>query len=261
MKLGLAVAAGAIVLVIVAAFAGQRAMLFPAPRPPRTPAPELGQLVRLPSTVALWSPPPADGPVVVHFHGNGEQLADLRPVIAGLRARGLGVLAVEYPGYGVARGSPSETALVSAGREALVYAGETLGIAPGRLILQGQSLGSGVASQLAVRGSAAKLVLISPFTSVTDLASRMFPLLPAGWLVRDRFDTRQAASDVPIPVLIVHGDRDEIVPFSMGEDLAHAFPKARLVRIAGAHHNDLWIEHARELTEAIMTFAGPREAP
>jgi uncharacterized protein len=260
MKLGLAIAAGLIVLALVAIFAGQRALLFPVPRPPRTPAPELGQLVRLPSTVALWSPPPGDGPVVVHFHGNGEQLADLRPVFAGLRARGLGVLAVEYPGYGVASGSPSETALVSAGREALVYARETLRVAPGRLILQGQSLGSGVASQLAVRGSAAKLVLISPFTSVTELASRMFPLLPGRWLVRDRFDTRRAAHDVPIPVLIVHGDRDEIVPFSMGEDLARTFPKARLERIVGAHHNDLWTEHARELTEAIARFAVSSEA-
>ncbi len=260
MKLGLAIAAGLIVLAIVATFAGQRALVFPAPRPPRTPAPELGQLVRLPSTVALWSPPLADAPVVVHFHGNGEQLADLGPVVAAMRARGLGVLAVEYPGYGVASGSPSEMALVSAGREALVYARETLHVAPGRLILQGQSLGSGVASQLAARGYAAKLVLISPFTSVTELASRMVPLLPARWLVRDRFETRATAQAVSIPVLIVHGDCDEIVPFSMGEDLARAFPKARLVRVAGAHHNDLWIEHARELTEAIARFAVSSEA-
>ncbi len=260
MKLGLAIAAGLIVLAIVATFAGQRALLFPAPRPPRTPAPELGQLVRLPSTVALWSPPAGDAPVVVHFHGNGEQLADLRPVVAAMRARGFGVLAVEYPGYGLARGSPSELALVAAGREALVYSRETLHVAPERLVLQGQSLGSGVASQLAARGYAAKLVLISPFTSVTELASRMFPLFPAR-LVRDRFDTRGTAHAVSIPVLIVHGDRDEIVPFSMGEDLAHTFPKARLVRIVGAHHNDLWIGHARELTEAIARFAGTAEAP
>jgi pimeloyl-ACP methyl ester carboxylesterase len=178
-----------------------------------------------------------------------------------MRSRGFGVLAVEYPGYGVAGGSPSETSLVSAGREALVYARETLQLAPRRIILQGQSLGSGVASRLAVRGSAAKLVLISPFTSVTELASRIFPVLPARWLVRDRFDTRQAASEVPIPVLIVHGDRDEIVPFSMGDDLAHAFPNARLARIVGGHHNDLWIEHARELTEAIAMFAVSSEVP
>jgi len=261
MKVGLAIATGILVLAIVTVFAGQRALLFPAPRPPRTPAPELGELLHLPSTVALWSPPAGDAPVLVHFHGNGEQLADLAPVIWALRARGLGILAVEYPGYGLAGGSPSEGTLVSAGREALVYAREQLHVGPGRIVLQGQSLGSGVASQLAAQGYAPKLVLISPFTSIADFAKRMVPVLPSRWLVRDRLDTRAIAGAVRIPVLIIHGDRDEVVPFSMGQELARTFPDAHLERVDGAHHNDLWSEHAGQLTSAIGSFLARRNLP
>jgi uncharacterized protein len=256
MKLGLAIAAGALLLAVAAVFLAQRALLFPAPRP-RTPAPQLGELVHLRSTVALWSPPAPGARVLVHFHGNGEQLADLGPVIAALRERGLGVLAVEYPGYGLAGGSPSERALLSAGDEAIAYARERLRVAPERMVLQGQSLGSGVAAQLCSRGHGSRLVLISPYTSVPDLAAGLFPLLPVRWLVRDRFDTRAVARVLRVPVLIIHGDRDEVIPFSMGDELAHAFPDARLVRIGGGHHNDLWLDHTRELREAIAKFAGP----
>ncbi|MFL5310925.1 MAG: alpha/beta hydrolase [Myxococcales bacterium] len=258
MRAALAIAAAVIAFGVAALFAGQRALIYPAPKPARTPSSELGELVRLPSTVALWSPPSPGAAVVVHFHGNGEQLADLGRVIAALRAAGFGVLAVEYPGYGLASGKPSQITLLSAAREALAYARDRLGIAPGRIVLQGQSLGSGVASQLAAEGQGAALVLISPFTSMTDLATRLFPALPVQRLVRDRFDTRDVARSVRVPVLIVHGDRDEVVPFSMGEELARIFPDARLMRVEGAHHNDLWHSHGGEMSSAIAAFVGRR---
>lgn len=256
MKPLLVVAAAVIVAGLAALFAGQRALIYPAPHPARSPPAGLGELLRLPSTVAVWSAPPPAGPVIVHFHGNGEQLADLGRVIAALRAGGSGVLAVEYPGYGLAPGTPSEASLLSAGREALAYLRDRLGIAPERTVLQGQSLGSGVASQLAAEGHGTALVLISPFTSMADMAGRIFPALPLDRLVRDRFDTRGVARSVGVPVLIVHGDRDEIVPFPMGEELARTFPHARLMRVQGAHHNDLWLSHSRELSSAIGAFVG-----
>jgi len=223
MKVALAIVAGVIVLGIAVLLAGQRWLSYPAPQPPRTPRPELGELLRLPSTVALWSPPPRGAVVVVHFHGNGEQLADLGHVIGALRGMGLGVLAVEYPGYGLAAGSPSEPALLSAARDALAFARDRLGVPAERIVLQGQSLGSGVASQLAAQGKGAALVLISPFTSMADMAGRLFPAIPVGRLVRDRYDTRSIAPGVRVPVLIVHGDWDEVVPFSMGEELRAPF--------------------------------------
>lgn len=260
MKVALAIAMGVLVLGVAALLAGQRQLIYPAPRPARTPAGDLGELLRLPSTVALWSPPARGSPVVVHFHGNGEQLADLRRVIAGLRGNGLGVLAVEYPGYGLAPGSPSEASLLSAGREALAHARDHLRVPAEKLVLQGQSLGSGVASQLAGQGNGAALVLISPFTSMKDLAAHLFPAVPLGPLVRDRFDTRSVAPSIRVPVLIVHGDRDDLVPFAMGEELARTFPQARLMRVRGAHHNDLWLDHGDELFSAIAAFVQGRAA-
>ena len=254
MKLAVAIALGVLVLGVAAVLAGQRHLLYPAPRPARPPERDLGELLRLRTTVALWSPPAGTSPVVVHFHGNGEQLADLRHVVTGLRRNGLGVLAVEYPGYGLAGGSPSEESLLAAGREALAYARERLGVPPEGLVLQGQSLGTGVAARLASEGHGAALVLVSPFTSMTDLAAHLFPALPLSRLVRDRFDTRAVAPSVRIPVLIVHGDRDDLVPFSMGEELARTFPQARLMRVPGAHHNDLWLAHGDELLSAIAAF-------
>jgi pimeloyl-ACP methyl ester carboxylesterase len=260
MRVLLAIAVAVIVLGVAALFAGQRALIYPAPQPARSPSDGLGELLRLPSTVALLSAPPPAAPVIVHFHGNGEQLADLGRVMAALRTGGSGILAVEYPGYGLAPGTPSEGSLLSAGREALTYLRDRLGIAPERIVLQGQSLGSGVASQLAAEGHGKALVLISPFTSMSDLAGRIFPALPLHRLVRDRFDTRGVARSVRVPVLIVHGDRDEIVPFPMGEELARIFPDARLMRVEGAHHNDLWLSHGRELSSAIAAFVGQRRA-
>jgi pimeloyl-ACP methyl ester carboxylesterase len=247
----------ALIVVIALAgalFFGQRSVLYPAPRPPRAPGPQLGELIRLPSTVATWSPPASrDGVVIVHFHGNGEQLATLEPIVSGMRARGLGVLAVEYPGYGLAGGSPSRRSILAAGTEAIDFAADRLGISRERLIIQGQSLGSGVAAQLASGDRARKLVLISPFTSVGDLAAHLF-VAPVRYLVRDRFDTRAVAPSVHVPVLIIHGTNDELVPFTMGEELARLFPNARLLPIVGGRHNDLWSRHERVVASSIAEF-------
>ena len=93
-------------------------------------------------------------------------------------------------------------------------------------MLQGQSLGSGLAAEMARRGLGGRLILISPFTSMASLGQRFFPWLPVAPLVRHRFDTLSKAPGIGVPVLIVHGTEDELVPFSMGEELARVFPRA-----------------------------------
>ena len=109
-----------------------------------------------------------------------------------------------------------------------------------RVVLLGQSLGSGVACEMAKRGLGARVVLISPFTSVAAMARRVFPLLPfPAVFVRHRFDTQSKAAGIALPVLIIHGTEDEVVPFAMGEQLAHVFPRAQFVPVAGGQHNDL----------------------
>ena len=241
------------------AYGLQRSFLYPAPRSPRPAELRGGQLhtarVRgVPDVHVLLAPGPAGAATVVHFHGNGEQLADSVPLAQCLRELGLGVALVEYPGYGVAaRGSPSEGALYHVAERALALVRAAPGVDPGRLVLQGQSLGAAVATEMASRGHGRRLVLLSAFTSIPALAARFVPLLPLRWMVHDRFDNLAKAPSVHQPALVVHGSRDAVVPAAMGRALASALPRARFELVEGARHNDLF---CHEVTlEHVAAFA------
>jgi fermentation-respiration switch protein FrsA (DUF1100 family) len=239
----------ALIVIVVAAGWGQASIVFPAPAQGREPAyPD--QLVRSGDATFLYF---NGAKVVAYFHGNGEDLADSIPMVSMLRSLGVGVLAVEYPGYGVAGGSPSEQGAYAAGEAALQWLRSERGVDRDRVVLLGQSLGSGVAVEMAKRGLGARLVLISPFTSAAEMARRMFPLFPARF-VRYRFDTMAKAPGIPLPVLIIHGTEDEVVPFAMGEKLAAVFPQARFVPIWGGTHNDLLSMHALVVRNTLSPF-------
>src|SRR5438132_953241 len=150
-------------------------MIFPAPAQGREPAyPE--NLVRTRDATFLYF---QGAKVVAYFHGNGEDLADSVPMVSLLRSLGMGVLAVEYPGYGIAGGTPSEQGAYAAAQSALDWLRAESGVDAGRVVLLGQSLGSGVATEMAKRGLGARMVLVSPFTSVADMARRLVPFFPA----------------------------------------------------------------------------------
>lgn len=187
----------------------------------------------------LVAPPGAR--TVVHFHNNRETAASRVDVARALHARGFGVLLVEYRGYGTSHGSkPSEEGLYLDAECALEMLAKR-GSGPDRIVLWGTSLGTGVAAEMARRGRGARLVLVTPFTSIPGLVSDAVPILPARLLVPDHFDTFSKSGSIHVPTLVIHGDADEIVPFWMGESVAHAIPGAKLVRIAGAHHGDLFL--------------------
>ncbi|HEY6459474.1 MAG TPA: alpha/beta hydrolase, partial [Polyangiaceae bacterium] len=114
------------------------------------------------------------------------------------------------------------------------------GVANDRIALWGTSLGAAVAAEMARRGRGAALVLVSPFTSLPDVAARTAWWLPVSWLLPDRYDTLSKAGAIHVPTTVVHGDRDEVVPFFMGEALARAIPGASFVRVPGATHNDVY---------------------
>lgn len=243
----------------------QRRLLFPAPAPRPVVAPAGARLLELPGGASpvpvLWQPPAPDQPVVVVFHGNGEQLADAPDTLVHFRQLGLGVLAVEFPGYGLARAQPpSERALEAAGELALRYLGSELRIPRERVVLLGRSLGSGVAVELARRGFGARLVLISAYTSIPDVAQGAFPWLPVGWLARDRFASLEKAPSVSQPVLLLHGEADAVVPFRLGQRLAQAFPHATFVALPATGHNDVFDRHP-ELYSEIAAFARGISAP
>jgi hypothetical protein len=156
-----------------------------------------------------------------------------------LAARGLGTVLVEYRGYGISKdGSPTESGLYADATAVLDLLAQD-GTGADRIVLVGISLGTGVAAEMALRGRGRRLVLISPFTSIPRLAAKIAPVLPMSVLVRDRFDTLAKAPSIAVPTLIIHGDRDDVVPYPMGVAVAAAIPGARMVTVAGGRHNDL----------------------
>lgn len=203
--------------------------------------------------LALHYPAPAEAPTLVHFHGNAEQLADRTPLFERLHALGLGVLVVEYPGYGKATGEPSEESFYEAAEAALAHL-RGIGVPASKSVLQGQSIGSGVAAEMALRGHGARLVLLTPYTSMPEMARLVTSFLPGRLLVRHRFDTLAKAGRVEVPVLIIHGTEDEAVPFEMGERLSTAFPRAVFHAVEGGMH-DVFAGRAHALASQIFVFA------
>jgi len=186
---------------------------------------------------------PRELAVLVH-HGNAGSVADRLHLLDALPALGLHVLAYDYRGYGRSAGSPSEAGLYADGRAAQAWLLGRTGLAPGRLVHFGESLGGGVALELATDGTPAPhaVVLQSPFTSLADVARVHYPLLPARLLLRDRFDNAAKVGRLRAPLLVLHGARDDIVPPAHGRALAAAAPAgtARCVEVPGRGHNDLW---------------------
>lgn len=222
----------------------QRRLLYPAPESSHTPVLKGGRLLRIQDgerTVSAFLIPAKEHmPTVVHFHGNAEQLADLIPLAFQYSQAGIGFLGVEYPGYGLDRsGRTTEASMVGAAEVTLRYLRDTLHVPSAATVLEGQSIGSGIAVQMAARGYGARLVLISPYTSIADVAARAVPWLPVKWLILDKFDSARLAPQIGVPVMIVHGTADEVIPFDLGLKLSRLFAQAKFVSVAGARHNDV----------------------
>jgi len=188
---------------------------------------------------------------VVFFHGNGETMADNVELARALVARGLSVMLVEYRGYGIAKAAapPTEDGLYADANAAL----QALGAAPEDVVLMGFSLGTGVAAEMEARGLGRAMVLVAPYTSIPDVGAKRIPLLPVRLLVRDRFDTASKVPQIKAPVLVIHGDADEVVPFDMGEVLAHSFSRGQLIAVNGGHHMDLFVRDDH-LVDKIASF-------
>ncbi|UQA55263.1 alpha/beta fold hydrolase [Polyangium aurulentum] len=253
------------VALCVLVFAAQRSLVFPAPKIGRMPRAPLDVVWVSPETPMIFRPARAGAPVVVHFHGNGEQIADATWLADLVEAPGAGFAAIEYPGYGLAAasGEPSEEALLDAAERGLSHLVDELGVARERLVLSGHSLGTGIAVEMARRGWGARVLLLSPYTSLPDVGARVFPFLPVRLLMRDRFDSAARAPEVRAPVLIVHGAHDELIPASLGRALSTRFPQARFVEIAEAHHNDLpsFVEVRDEVRRFLAEDGAARSTP
>ncbi len=188
-------------------------------------------------TLPAWYIPPAPTrPLILYFHGNAARLADNAERFRRLTATGNGLLAVEYRGFAGATGAPSEQGLLIDAETAYARA-LSLGAKPSRLVVLGESLGSGVAVALAARCEVGAIVLDSAYDSVVAVAARRYWMFPVRWLMRDTFRSDVRIGKITAPLLMVHGTRDQSVPIASGERLfALANEPKQFVRLEGAGH-------------------------
>ncbi len=203
-------------------------------------------------TLSAWyKAPAAGGHVIVLFHGNAGTIADRAFKARPFLDRGYGMLLVEYRGYGGNPGSPTEAGLYADGRAALAFL-EHLEIGPERIVLYGESLGCAIAVELAVGRPFAALVLEAPFTSITDVAASHYPYLPVRWLAKDRFPSIAKIGRIRSALLVIQGERDEVVPVRFGRRLFEAAPEPkRSLFLPRGRHNNLFDHGA---AAAILTF-------
>ena len=189
--------------------------------------------------VIVWHiPPQGNRPVVVYFQGNAGGLNLRADRFRALTADGTGLIALNYRGYGGSTGSPSEAGLIADAEAAYAFA---ISRYPAeRIVPWGESLGSGVAVALASSHKVGRLMLEAPFTSAADVGARTYWFLPVRLLMKDPFRSDLRIAKVSAPLLIVHGTRDAVVPFALGERLfALANAPKRFVRIEGGGHSNL----------------------
>ncbi len=204
--------------------------------------------------VIVWHVPPrGNKPVALYFHGNGGSLRNRVDRFRALTEDGSGLVALSYRGYGGSTGTPSEAGLLADALAAYAFTSARYG--PERIVLWGESLGSGVAVALAAQMPVGCLILQSPFTSAADVGAQTYWFVPVRFLMKDQFRSDLRIGKVTAPVLILHGDRDDIVPIALAERLYGLInaPK-RFVRIAGVGHNDV----GAQAVEAARQFMGER---
>ncbi len=261
----LALVALAVLLSVVAiAWSQQRRLIyfpFGVVPQPDTVGLEGAAAVSFPTADGLvlhgWFVSRSDAPefTVIVFNGNAGNRAFRAPLADALARAGLAVLLFDYRGFGGNPGSPTEDGLRNDARGARDYVVGRAGVDRRKLVYFGESLGTAVATDLAVDYPPAALILRSPFTSLTDIGRHHYAFLPVRWLLRDRYDTIERIARVNAPVLMIGGDNDRIVPIAQTRRLYDAArdPKSLLV-VRGADHNDGTLVEGREMIAGVLQF-------
>jgi uncharacterized protein len=242
-----------IFLVVFVYFYQRHLQYFPDKSDPGKPAdanvPEMS-VVRFVTVDGLqltsWFAPPRkkDGRIVVLFHGNAGNIGGRGVKARYFLDRGYGVLLAEYRGFAGNPGNPTEQGLYKDGRAALKWL-EDQGYPPGQFVLYGESIGSGVAVQMALESHPHHLILECPFSSAVEIAKMRYSFLPVEWMMHDRFDNIHKIGKINSSLLIVHGDEDAVTPIESAKKLFDAanHPK-EFCSIAGGAHSNLYDHHA-----------------
>jgi hypothetical protein len=186
-----------------------------------------------------WHVAPADGkPVILYLHGNGGALRYRVERFHRLIKEGVGLVAIEYRGYGGSEGSPTEAGLFADAEAAYTFAAGRY--RPDQLVLWGESLGTGLAVYLAAEKPVGRVILEAPFTSTAAVAARRYWFMPVRLLMKDQFRSDERIANVTAPVLILHGLNDRVVPYAMGEQMFDLTKgNKHIVRFLDGGHEDL----------------------
>jgi len=192
--------------------------------------------------VAWYSPAQGEKPTILFFHGNAGDIAGRSERFAYYQDAGFGVMFLSYRGYGASTGSPTEAGLVADANAAYDWLVKQ-NISPSRIVLVGESLGTGVAVQLAARKPVGAIALEAPFTSTADVARLSYWWLPVGLLMKDQFKSIDFLKDVHVPLLVMHGTDDRLIPVEMGKALyAAANEPKEFVALANGTHGSIFSE-------------------
>jgi uncharacterized protein len=200
--------------------------------------------------VAWYKPPREECRSLLYFQGNGGNLAGRVDRFKALTADGDGLLALSYRGYGGSAGTPTEDGLLRDGEaayEALVSRAGT----PERIVVIGESLGTGIAVAVAAKHKVAALVLEAPYSATVDVAAARYWMFPVRLLMRDQMRSDKRIADVHCPILMLHGEADGVIPIRFGEGLfSLANEPKQFIRVPGAGHQVMHVPGVMEKIEA-----------
>jgi len=190
------------------------------------------------------------------FHGNAGNISHRLENLKLLHDElGVSVFLFDYRGYGRSEGTPSEEGTYRDGEAALAYLRSREDVDPDRIVYFGRSLGAGIAVELAISHPPFALILESPVPSIPELARRHYPFLPVWPLLRTKYDSLAKIEKVEAPLLVLHGDRDDVVPFGAGRKLFEAANEPKeFYTIRGAGHNDTYLVGGEEYFGVLRRF-------
>lgn len=200
--------------------------------------------------------PPDRRIAVLVANGNAGDRAGRAPLARALAAEGLTVLLFDYRGYGANDGSPSERGLGRDVRAAQRYLVGAVGVPPERVLYYGESLGAAVVTELATEVPPGGLVLRSPFVDLASVGKVHYPFLPVRTLLRDEYPLADHLARVKVPVAVIYGSSDSVVPPEQSRAVAEAAHElTRLTEVTGADHNDLSLLHGPALIDTVVQLA------
>ena len=182
---------------------------------------------------------------ILYFHGNAGDLTNRVHKLNELNKLNVNILIISWRGFSGNLGEPTEENLYNDARKSVEWLNQ-IGVETKSIILYGESLGTGVATELGEDNSFSGIVLESPFTSIADAAKIYYPYLPIDLLIKDRYDSLKKIRNINIPVLIMHGKKDDVVPFEMGAEL---FQQANQPKFSYFSEND---DHMMEFNDQLM---------